>query len=103
MLNVQHIPQSRPARGTVSLFLGLSAWFKRRLGTNVAQSTAAPEAVAISGFGPTLQRRKVLLARLHGDQVLFDRLLEHERRQRPDADEIDLLDSVVESLEKDRR
>lgn len=54
-------------------------------------------------FDATSQRRKVALARLHGDQGLLSRLLHHERLRRPLADEIDLLDSVIESLERDRR
>lgn len=48
-------------------------------------------------------RRKVALARLGGDQALLQRLIEYERRRQPTADELTLLDAVIESLERDRR
>ncbi len=54
-------------------------------------------------FDPVSQRRKVALACCHGDQALLSRLLHHERLKQPLADEVDLLDSVIESLERDRR
>lgn len=47
--------------------------------------------------------RKRALARLSGDRSKLERLIEYERRRRPSGDELYLLETVMESLERDRR
>jgi hypothetical protein len=102
VLKVQHLPRSGSVRDPVTPTRRFVAWFRQRIGAGAAVRPIAEE-TPVSTFDPTSQRRKVVLARLHGDQALLSRLLHHERLRRPLADEIDLLDSVIESLERDRR
>jgi len=49
------------------------------------------------------QRRKLALARLGGNRSALQRLLEYERRRQPNATELELLEAVIDSLERDRR
>ncbi len=75
-----------------------------RLGSAGSGQTDQPGPLGPSlRFDATTQRRKVALARLGGDRSLLARLVEFERRRAPQADDLTLLDAVIESLERDRR
>ncbi len=102
VLAVQRIHQADPARSSDNLTGRFLAWLKRQIGAEAAARTIAVD-VSIPVPDPISRRRNALLARLHGDQALMGRLMQHERLKRPVADEIDLLDAVAESLERDRR
>ena len=52
---------------------------------------------------PTPQRRKAALARLGGDASRLESLMEYERRRNPSANDLALLNAVIDSLERDRR
>jgi hypothetical protein len=47
--------------------------------------------------------RAQLVRKLHGDERAAVRLIELERRRRPDASEADLIQAAIVRLERDRR
>ena len=51
----------------------------------------------------TAELRQRLLRRVMGDQATVDRLVEHERRLRPDASERQLLVAALGRFRQDRR
>ena len=88
-----------PAEASPGLVARISSWFTGR----ASSVRERPRPPAQSLIDVTAQRRKVALARLGGDRALLDRLIEYERGRQPSANELMLLDAVIESLERDRR
>ncbi|MGH7389776.1 MAG: hypothetical protein ACREM3_10005 [Candidatus Rokuibacteriota bacterium] len=81
------------------LWARLRSWFGGAAPDIIAP--APPSAPPL--LDPTTHRRKVALARLAGDRALLERRIKHERRRQPSATELELLDAVIESLDRDRR
>lgn len=85
-----------------SLFSRVKQWFGPE-GATLGQDGHRSIVPSRPLFDVTAQRRRTALARLNGDRALLDRLLDYERRRHPNADDLTLLDAVIESLERDRR
>jgi len=99
VLKAQGLQQVAPSAHSSGLIARIKRWFGRS-GDDVRTPAEQPSQTF---FDVTANRRKVALARLGGDPALLNRLVEYERRRQPSADELNLLDAVIESLERDRR
>lgn len=100
VLRVQQLvpPEVHRIRST-----SLVATIRRWLGGGRAAAQKGWAARSEPVFDATNRRRTEALTRLNGDPAVLERLLEGARQRHPGASELDLLDFVIESLERDRR
>ena len=96
--NLSEVSDAAPVRG-LGLMGRITRWFMPSKG----RGKDSPE-VRVTPYGDvTGLRRKNALTRLGGNRELLDRLVEYERGRNPTGNELALLDSVIETLERDRR
>jgi hypothetical protein len=96
--NLSEVSDADLSRG-VGLMGRIRRWFRASKG----RSGGSPEGRIRPHVDMTGQRRQDALTRLGGNRQLLERLVEHERRRNPTGNELALLDSVIERLERDRR
>jgi hypothetical protein len=103
VLHVQGLDGAEPTHRQRTGGTGVFGWLTRLFRSRNRESAQASSIGPSLAFDSIVPRRKVALTRLGGDRARLDRLIEYERSRNPTADELALLDAVIETLEKDRR
>lgn len=90
-------------QGRHGFFARTMAWLRNRFGSaEIVDAIYGPAHSSKSVSRTRSHQYQVVLERLGGDNAALERLVEHERRKQPYANESTLLDAVMESLERDR-